>query len=175
MKDFKYPLLFSIVLHILPLVLLMFLGGVARGSKTSTNKFQPLRVRIIGDENKNTQKSTENTKYLKPQQQTSGKTSIPKKKKQKEKKVAKASCEHWFGGIGVSTDVDHIVTILHTGYPAESCLKIGDLLLTPIEQVRGEVGTEVKVRVHRRYNVFYCTFIRTKICIDEPEVDSEKR
>jgi C-terminal processing protease CtpA/Prc len=96
------------------------------------------------------------------------------KKEQRERvKQIQASCELWFGGIGVTLEINNnsIIREVAAGYPAEMAgLQAGDQI-TSEETVRGEVGTPVTILVRRGDRMFEVTIVREKICLikDEPK------
>ena len=77
-----------------------------------------------------------------------------------------APCENSFGGIGVEYDYLQVITNIPEGNPAFNAgMKIGDQIVTPLDYIRGELGTAVTVEVMRN-NTEHLTFtmIRDKIC-----------
>lgn len=79
---------------------------------------------------------------------------------------AEDECEHFFGGIGIETRSDIVVRI-YDGYPAASSgLELHDHIADPpIDKIRGEVGTAVKLTVIKLDgSVAFITLVRDKIC-----------
>jgi hypothetical protein len=81
---------------------------------------------------------------------------------------AEKKCPRSYGGIGIVHDWGQVITEIYPGYPASrSGLQIGDRILNS-EEIRGDVGTEIIVRVVRERDMMM-TFkmIREKICAAE--------
>ncbi len=79
-------------------------------------------------------------------------------------------CEPSFGGIGISlmgVDLTLIVLEAHKYYPAERAgIRAGDLLKgISLSEIRGEVGTPVRVEVIRDGVPLTFNLIRGKICL----------
>jgi len=86
--------------------------------------------------------------------------------------VGKESCPNGFGGIGVSFDntggVTEIIKV-HIGYPANRAgIKVGDIVVGSANQIRGEPGTPVSVRVFRGGKELIFNLIRERICTVDP-------
>lgn len=86
-----------------------------------------------------------------------------------QKKVAE--CKQWFGGVGLTLNAlgpGLIVLNAHKFYPAAtSGIVPGDIILTPVSEMKGEVGSDVNVEVIRDGKLLTFTMKRGKICIDE--------
>lgn len=75
------------------------------------------------------------------------------------------SCEHFYGGIGI-TGYPKIETV-HPGYPAEKIgIQVGDLVYS-IEDIRGEPGTQVEIKIVSGNTERNVIVTREKICYNE--------
>jgi hypothetical protein len=84
----------------------------------------------------------------------------------------RSKCEPFFGGIGVTLkrddDLNQIADKVHRYYPAEQAgIKPGDVILTPVYKMKGEVGTPVTIEVIRNGIQFSVTMTRGRICLTE--------
>lgn len=82
-------------------------------------------------------------------------------------------CPDFFGGIGIMhTHIGNVITSAPEGYPAANAgIKVGDRLVTPVDGIRGEPGTEVEVTFENETGLHTVTITRDKICtskITEP-------
>lgn len=86
--------------------------------------------------------------------------------KQRLKRIAPHSdeeCATFYGGIGIYDNYEGIYSVVD-GYPAARAgIKPGDELLSPTE-VRGDVGTSIRVVIRRGYTIHIFDLIRDKIC-----------
>jgi hypothetical protein len=157
----RIALILSIILHLAFLASLKGRGGGGFGDGN-------------GDGRKIVPKSSE------PIEVTSGDLGFrePRKKKKIDPK-----CKEFYGGIGVeyshawgvSEDGGITVDRVPVGYPAyDAGIKPGDVIYTT-EEVRGEVGTQITIKVmHADKSVENITMTRAKICLDPPEIKKPK-
>lgn len=79
-------------------------------------------------------------------------------------KKLRRDCTPYFGGIGITLDFSGRIETVHLGYPAEAHgILVGDVLLSP--DVKGEIGTEVLVRIQRGSEILEIPMIRERICV----------
>lgn len=92
-----------------------------------------------------------------------GTITIPKKKK----KVVK-QCDKWYGGIGVYMGWPDTISKVMPGYPADKAgLRAGDMIEPVYENdIKGEPGTVVMIRVTRMGKSYIITITRGKICTE---------
>jgi len=158
-KGYKRATAMSIFIHIIPLLILSTLSkGKVDGNSKDKNQ---IKVRIIErkSEIKTSPVETKGEIQALP-------VSIPPSST-----IVKEECKEWYGGIGMLVDLDYVITKLYFGYPAESCLRVGDLVLISIDEIKGEPGTDVVVKYHRRSDILYCKLKRVKVCTDNFEID----
>lgn len=82
-----------------------------------------------------------------------------------------ATCPKFFGGVGMQFNnfnmLGQIIKVF-PGYPAsEVGLQVDDIFDIPEEGIRGEIGTEITLRVTRGHEVFLVRMVRAKICYQE--------
>jgi carboxyl-terminal processing protease len=78
-----------------------------------------------------------------------------------------SSCDSYYGGIGISQDYrTGMLTEIFNGYAAERAgLLVGDIVRSVTgEEIRGEVGTVLELKVYRNDQVFSLSLTREKIC-----------
>lgn len=79
----------------------------------------------------------------------------------------------WFGGIGVEIGYawqqhKFVIDKVYDGYPASAVgIKPGDYIVNFLDDVKGEVGTEVTLNVERDGQTIAFTTKREKICVEE--------
>lgn len=78
----------------------------------------------------------------------------------------KEDCKSWYGGIGITQDyITGQITEAPEYYPAyKTGLRVGDVIISNSIEIRGEVGTQVKIIVSRNGNLLDFDVIRDKIC-----------
>ena len=83
-------------------------------------------------------------------------------------KPVKATCDDWYGGIGITINpLTNVIRIVHLGYPAARAgLREGDLILATSDEIVGEVDTLVVVVIERGPEQYRVTMYREKICTD---------
>lgn len=82
----------------------------------------------------------------------------------------KDDCKWWFGGIGLVQDGEGRVLTTPSGYPAQlGGISVGDVITSPGDEIRGEVGTEVVITYQNESGQHTVSLIRDKICIDKPK------
>lgn len=141
------PLLLSLAMHAAPIILLVLLSGGGGGGE------EPLQI-IPKASN-----SIEETEI----------GIDPGKRKTKHEDL---KCATYFGGIGITQDVDGTIINTYKGYPAHDAgLRAGDVILTNNDQIKGEIGTEIVLKVASN-NTGYITeyvLVRDKICTSPVE------
>lgn len=82
-------------------------------------------------------------------------------------KQTKEDCKYFYGGIGITFSmIGGAVENVYKGYPAHKAgIQSGDLVYGIDEDIRGEIGTPVRIAIVRGANVYERTLIREKICI----------
>ena len=72
----------------------------------------------------------------------------------------------WYGGVGIQQQQPYgLVVEVYKGYPAERMgIQVGDYLLN-LSEIRGEVGSEVEVRIERNGKYLSFKDKREKICV----------
>ncbi len=88
--------------------------------------------------------------------------SKPKKSKNK------TECKKFYGGVGVqSSYINEQIVSVYPGYPADRAgIKVGDVVLNPMDLVRGKIGTTVKLQIKNDSGIVVYNLIREKICIE---------
>jgi hypothetical protein len=159
----------STAVHITPILLLALLGGQG-GIGDGKNK------NGVGEDQTNNNGSGKHKDagniIPKPEEATptvvelvARKTPSKVKKKKQVTKKSNKDCPEYFGGIGITHGPMNIVLDAPEGYPAaEAGIKKGDILLSPVESIRGPIGTEVTVLYKNEDGVHEVTIIRGKIC-----------
>ena len=140
-KDYKYPILYSLLIHILP-----FIGFALRQEKRD------------GDADIEKGSSTVHIAVVeKPLEHSK----ITKHKKDE--------CEKWYGGIGLTYHAGDAhtnqITKIFKGYPADEVLLVGDIIESDIESVKGEPGTNFTIKIIRNNQHLVFILKRDKICI----------
>ena len=153
----KSGLRWSTFLHIAPVIIFLLLGllrGGDGGEPTSGGDEQD-RKQIVA-------KAGDKDEWIEVTL-----VGIPK---EAEKKTKEKECKDWFGGIGITWNIQNSSVIeAFEGYPAYNAgLRAGDIIYTNGD-FRGEPGTEVVINVMRNRNIFTVTLIRGKICIKDFE------
>ena len=79
-----------------------------------------------------------------------------------------AKCEHWYGGIGIRVDpYNKSISSTHQDYPAsEAGLMAGDVIVSDYDDIRGEIGSILKISVLREGKLLTFLIVRGKICIE---------
>jgi hypothetical protein len=158
----KKYLFFSALLHII-----IFLGFFALNKKNSENFTKnAAQTAELSGENKSTrveiiERHEENSEEVSLDNNELGDESSSKDKKE---------CVLFFGGIGIQQDFMTLrLEVVYKGYPADKAgLMIGDVVEPENgEDIRGEIGTSINVKVTRNGDVFYLTLVREKICYDD--------
>jgi C-terminal processing protease CtpA/Prc len=91
---------------------------------------------------------------------------LEEKARQEKAKKLKDECPFYYGGIGIS-QIGNSVGHAFEGYPAANAgIRDGDVIISDIDNIRGEVGTPVTVVVMRNGNVLTFELIRDKICVE---------
>lgn len=85
-------------------------------------------------------------------------------KREKAKKMI-AECKEYYGGIGVTHNhIEDTIVKVHKYYPAdEAGILEGDTVINP-DELRGEIGTPVVVKIIRKGRRMEFNIIRGKIC-----------
>ncbi len=165
MTNFKRSLTLSLVLHVSPLLLMLFLtgGGSGDGGRSGDNsqiipklaKDEPVEIEIV-----KTDGFIQKKKPVVPHE--------------------KDSCKDFFGGIGIETRLQithggysNAINKVYSNYPADiSGLQVGDIIVSN-NDIRGEVGTEVSLIILRDGANMQVKMIRDKICIEKPIKETE--
>ncbi len=155
MKNMKRSLALSMFLHMLPILLFFFLGGgdTSNGDKNKGKGQEQQAGDILPKPNdKDTPTEIELVK-------------LDGIKKPKVVPHEKDDCIEFFGGIGIMHGFNNVITSAPSGYPAaNSGIKPGDRVISPIELIRGEIGTEVEVSYENENGIHTVKLIRDKIC-----------
>lgn len=171
----KLNLLVSLGSHLSILVLTLFLSAQQTGQGNGKHKSQgraPSGEKAQGGQSGQESKGDIIPPPLKDVTvQIFEKKDITQKQKKKKRKQSKfktsKDCPESFGGIGIHhNSVDLSVIQVVEGYPAfEAGIELGDIILSPVDSIRGTVGTEVTVLVQKKDGrVVSYTMIRDKIC-----------
>lgn len=131
-------LLYSVALHILPLLVLLFTAG--------TPGEQSNRQSAGNGENEATEVEFVEKDSTAPH--------------------ADAMCPNFYVGIGIQVNENRMIVKIADGYPASnSSLNIGDVVLTPRSELQaGEVGSKVQVIYENVLGVHTIVLVRDKIC-----------
>ena len=75
----------------------------------------------------------------------------------------------WYGGIGIDSAITIFGTTIqhvYSGYPGDANgLLPGDVIISPEEnQIRGEPGTEIRMKLMRGGSFLEKTFLRERVC-----------
>lgn len=143
---YRKSLFISIILHCLPFILFLFVSSNNNNQNNKPNK------------------SINSAKLAPPPGQTTTIDVVEYKhvNKQPRKPKVEHKCKEWYGGVGVVHRLG-IVQEAPSGYPAaEAGVLPGDLLLN--DNLKGEVGTEVTIKVLRGENFLNFVVTRAKIC-----------
>jgi hypothetical protein len=143
-KDYKYPILYSLLIHILPFISFALKhkpGGEGDAEKSSSK----VHISVV-------EKLPEHSK-------------ITKQKKD--------DCEKWYGGIGVefgeffskANISPNQITKVFKGYPADGVLLVGDIIESNVETIKGEPGTSSTIKIIRNNQHLVFILKRDKICI----------
>lgn len=166
--NLKRSFYFSFALHMIPLLLLIFLF---HGGGKSDKK---------GDQEGGQQNPQDFTSIIpmdKPKEDIEMSLVAPKEgdivvkaQPTPEPSATPTPCNRWYGGIGIEYGrFDGTVGKVPRGYPAaEAGIEVGDIVL-PVDEpdIRGPVGTPVKVYVIRGDYRREMTLIRGKICEED--------
>jgi membrane-associated protease RseP (regulator of RpoE activity) len=88
------------------------------------------------------------------------------KKKADEKEVKCVG--QWYGGVGLQNDFTDMIVEIAPFYPAyKAGLRLGDILITPPNTLRGDPGTIIDVTVKRGEDFMTFRVTRGKICYQE--------
>lgn len=149
-REFRRSFIASLTLHSLLFLALMYTQGGGNGEGGTPPP--PIMVELTeGEEEEKVQEIVDKSPPMPDQ--------VPEK-----------DCEDWFGGIGITHGPDGLIFTVHAGYPAEAAgIKSGDILdyVNSDTQIKGPVGTEVKIVVYRDGQVLTFRIIRGKICIGD--------
>lgn len=164
MSKILIALLLSLMFHSTALVM------IKDNKQAENNKPQggPVKIVVKGESEERKDKN-----QTKPVFDNKSKIALQKKKQPKKEIKPQAPkgrpCEKngWYGGIGIMGD--QLVQEVYPGYPAFNAGLIrGDLIISPNgDQIRGEPGTIVKLKVMRGDKVLNFTITRGKICYVE--------
>lgn len=132
--SYRKPMLISLVLHALPLLFLISFADSKEGGGGDSDK--------VGLES-----GTVKVTLL-----------------DKNSGVGKEPCPNWYGGIGVTTARSHVQSVAKGHIAERSGIQVGDQILTPIETIKGEVGTRVKIKLLRDSTIIELDLVREKIC-----------
>ena len=140
------PLFLSLSVHAIPVLLFLILGG---GGDSNSDKVNGLIIPKVSDSQTEVEISKSGTEKSKP-------------------KHANQKCPTYFGGIGITHDsMNFSVLTVYEGYPAyEAGIKKGDTIITPVNDIRGEVGTELVFEYisYETGDYVRTVIIRDKIC-----------
>lgn len=162
----------SATVHLTCLILILLLGG-------GQGKNQPKSQ----DDKKQGEGQHDFTSIIpmnKPHEDIEMQIDVPKKgdlvvKAEPQPSATPIDCRRWYGGIGIeygsygNTDAPGTVVKVPYGYPAQQAgIQVGDVVL-PAEDpdIRGPVGTPVKIYVIRGEFRQEMTLIRGKICQED--------
>lgn len=75
-------------------------------------------------------------------------------------------CDNFYGGIGIIFGVGRKLEVVYPGYPADLAgMEAGDEIISPENTIRGEIGTEVAiVYKNKTGRIITLRLIRDKIC-----------
>jgi hypothetical protein len=139
MLRYRYPLQFSLVLHLFLLFPPLKSCSEGKGDESGTAAEQPppsyqLNIRIV-------------------EKEPAG--------------GVKSECDQAYGGVGMVSDGYGKVTRIIAGYPAaRSGIRLGDILDESLEIIKGKPGTVATVRVKRGEQTLEFTMTREVICAD---------
>lgn len=166
-KELRKNLILSSMLHALPAIiiaLLSLLGGSGDGEKESkTAKEEQMEVDII------------------PPKAEEEVVVVEESAIEKLKKIAPHAgddCDYFYGGIGIvqgfsSKTGEFTIQEVYPGYPASRAgIQAGDEIIST-EEIRGEIGTPITVRVRSNGHVISYDLIRDKICTSKPRNKGE--
>lgn len=155
----KKSIAFSLFLHILPIVLILTMKTNQKGDgekdKNGQGSEQPIEIEVV-ELPKEDKDAVEKDK--------DEKGDLPEEKKKNE------NCKYYYGGIGVEVNyLSSKLTKVFKGYAAEKAgLEVGDLVESFTgEDIRGEVGTTISLRVTRGAEVLIVNVVREKICYEK--------
>lgn len=162
-KYFKRSVAISLALHMLPLVLMLFLGGGGNGKKGDKDG------KGNGSPKDNGDIAPKPSEQDKPTEIEIVEIKGPLKKPKPVIPHEKDDCIQSYGGIGIMhSPYDNTVIDAPQGYPASNAgIKVGDHIITPVESLRGEPGTEVEVTFSNEDGLHTVTLVRDKICTFE--------
>jgi len=154
-----WPLLLSVVIHVSIFMALNNGKASNKGHDKGNKSSSKVNVLIL---DKPSDKEVESKK----QPSKSKSTLIVKKKIPLKQEYVNHECTIWYGGIGIQhpNGGSYAVEAVGKGYPAERAgILIGDLIING-EELRGEPGTYVTVKILRGTKALSIEVVREKIC-----------
>lgn len=160
-NDLRRPLISSVILHTLPFILLALLSLLGGGGNSDKNK--------DGKGQAKEEKFDVDIIPPKGEEEFVAEESEFDKLKKKSPHVGD-DCDNFYGGVGIVQSYGpngYVIQEVYEGYPAARAgLQPGDELL-PTEEIRGEVGTPVVLKIKRHGQIIVFDLIRDKICTSE--------
>ena len=177
-SKFKQSFIASLLLHLTPILLLIFMhggGGVPGKKGDKKGEAEMPGIHKNGEFKKPlAEKEVEITLITLPKKKDVDKNGLKKKRKEREKKVAsrKGICgdNASYGGIGVTFSFGRKILEAPEWYPAYKYgLRVGDQILGSSEEILGTPGTSVDILVKRFLggNIEMIHVTREKICYDD--------
>jgi hypothetical protein len=168
----RYGLFISIMLHILILLFSLLFAGAGEGEgnghdKNGTRREGPEGSKYNGINAGNVlpkDRPVEVNLVEKPEEKPE---IILKKKKKKSINAEKECPGKWYGGIGIQSSFNEIISQVYPGYPADLAgLEKGDTIIsTDGAEILGEPGTVLHITVRRNDKIIKYTIIRGKVCL----------
>lgn len=146
----------SISLHVL--LVLFYTSLLTKNSDTKNKKqaAKSIEVQVIENQEKT---PSEETLVLEKDKPGENKNSSKNDK-----------CDSYYGGIGVQQDILTLKLLkVYSGYAADRAgLRAGDIIQSIAgEEIKGEIGTTLSLRVIRNSTEFTITIVREKICYED--------
>ena len=159
-----WPLILSVLVHVVLLVVLSKRGGEGDGGGAK-QKQSSVKVTILDKPSEQDVKQ----KQIPPPVNKS-KVIVKKKKKNPPKqKYVEHKCDVWYGGVGIThvSDGSQVVNYVGVGYPADRAGILPGDLVTNIQDLRGTPGTYVTVKILRGTKALSFYLVREKICTQD--------
>lgn len=155
----------SLFAHVITFVLLGgFPKGCHRGGSGDSEKQSKEQAQHKQEEkteqilDKPSEKATEITIIEETGEQRAKRVEVARRK-------AIAECTPFFGGIGIEHSQFGVIGRVYEYYPAyDAGLKAGDIILSRISDIKGEIGTPVTITYKRGETINTVTFKRGRIC-----------